>query len=299
MKSQLIKLAIINPSDITEVVSFSVVQDGAAEASRQAVSIEKEGSVVLEAGRTLITSKIYDVTVTGLFSNSALTQLEDWESNNTDVVFVGYTLDDRILIREGNVLFNQGFEGHSSFRFNSTSEASGGYDSSTGKHTSNMTLCKNALAMYQAKDNSGNGLFDGWTSLGTGTLTSSVSNAGVQTYQISGGGTRTLRRDVMFPFYQKQLTFGIFVNSISDTGGDGTITLKIETFDNSDATGETTLDITSTGDHKVSLASDSEDDRYFRVSVINDSVETFTFSKPTLKLGSTFSSSTDFEEFNT
>ena len=72
---------------------------------------KKEGFVVLEAGRTLITSKTYDVTVTGLFSSSALTQLEDWESNSTDVVFVGYTLDDRILIREGNVLFNQGFEG--------------------------------------------------------------------------------------------------------------------------------------------------------------------------------------------
>lgn len=296
MKSQLIKLAIINPSDITEMILFSVVQDGAAEASRQAVSIEKEGSVVLEAGRTLITSKTYDVTVTGLFSSSALTQLEDWESNSTDVVFVGYTLDDRILIREGNVLFNQGFEGHSSFRFNSHSEASGGYDSSTGKHTSNMTLCKNALAMHKFGDANNDGVSDGWTISGTGTLTTTFSN-GIQEFDVNGG-TRNMYKSVYFPFPSKQITFGANVEVYSDAGSDGSVTLKVEGFDSSDtSTGSSNTVVSGLGGEQVTFTIPSGT-VYLTASIINNDVESFRFSKPSLHLGATYSDN-EFEEFNT
>ena len=67
MPTQLSKLAFVNTSDLTETLEFSVVQEGAAEASRQVISIEPNTQVI-ENNREIITSKNYSITVTGGYS---------------------------------------------------------------------------------------------------------------------------------------------------------------------------------------------------------------------------------------
>lgn len=55
MSTQLNKLAIINTSTLSETQTFSVVQEGAAEASRQIISIEPNTQII-ENNREVITS---------------------------------------------------------------------------------------------------------------------------------------------------------------------------------------------------------------------------------------------------
>ncbi len=55
MPTQLSKLALVNTSTLSETKTFSVVQEGAAEASRQVISIEPNVQVI-ENNREIITS---------------------------------------------------------------------------------------------------------------------------------------------------------------------------------------------------------------------------------------------------
>lgn len=294
-RSSLVKLAIINPANPSDKFVFSAVQEGAEGASRQSVSIEEAGSVIIEDGRKIITAKKYGIAVTALRDFWIHSKLSSWQSNRTPVIYSGYDINGRILQKEGFVDFDSGFESHASFRITSTVEAIGDYIN--GKHSSLMSFSKNGLALYRFEDDLDTEVANGWTNSGTGQQELGVTNA-VQDYD-NNGGTGTLSRNVYFPFPDQTLTFGVNVNTYSDNDSNGSVKIKIRSKNSSGTVLSTqTETISALGDSSVSITLSST---AVSVDVIveNTDIETFSFSKPTLKIGAGFSSATDFVEFNT
>ena len=287
MPTQLSKLALVNTSDLTETLLFSVVQEGAAEASRQVISIEPNTQVI-ENNREIITSKNYNITVTGVYSQSAKAQLFDWAQAQTNLVFTGYGLDDSILQMEGTLQINKGFEDNMSFRFSSAREAKGGYDSTTGKHTAEMSYCKNGLALYGWQEGSTPDLAAGWTD----TVETLDFTSGVQTLTDTSVGSGTMYRDIHFPFPAKTLTFSIDVTEDSASSA----LIGIQCYDDGGSpTGvQATTAISGTGTTQVSktLVAACE---YVRVSIEIGSTDTVKFQNPTLQLSTDY----EFVEFNT
>jgi len=287
MPTQLSKLALVNTSDLTETLLFSVVQEGAAEASRQVISIEPNTQVI-ENNREIITSKNYNITVTGVYSQSAKAQLYTWAQAQTNLVFTGYGLDDSILQMEGTLQINKGFEDNMSFRFSSAREAKGGYDSTTGKHTAEMSYVKNGLALYGWQEGSTTDLAAGWTD----TVETLDFTAGVQTLTDASVGSGTMYRDIHFPFPAKTLTFSIDVTEDSASSA----LIGIQCYDDAGLTTgvQATTAISGTGTTQVSktLVAACE---YVRVSIEIGSTDTVKFQNPTLQLSTDY----EFVEFNT
>lgn len=287
MPTQLSKLALVNTSDLTETLQFSVVQEGAAEASRQVISIEPNTQVI-ENNREIITSKNYNITVTGVYSQSAKAQLFTWADAQTNLVFTGYGLDDSILQMEGTLQINKGFEDNMSFRFSSAREAKGGYDSTTGKHSAEMSYCKNGLALYGWQEGSTTDLAAGWTD----TVETLDFTSGVQTLTDATVGSGTMYRDIHFPFPAKTLTFSIDVTEDSASSA----LIGIQCYDDTGSTTgvQATTSISGTGTTQVSktLVSACE---YVRVSIEIGSTDTVKFQNPTLQLSTDY----EFVEFNT
>lgn len=287
MPTQLSKLALVNTSDLTETLQFSVVQEGAAEASRQVISIEPNTQVI-ENNREIITSKNYNITVTGVYSQSAKAQLFTWAENRTNLVFTGYGLDDSILQMEGTLQINKGFEDNMSFRFSSMREAKGGYNSTTGKHSAEMSYCKNGLALYGWQEGSTTDLAAGWTD----TVETVDFTAGVQTLTDATVGSGTMYRDIQFPFPAKNLTFSIDVTDDSASNA----LIGIQCYDDAGSTTgvQSTTAISGTGTTQVSktLVAACE---YVRVSIEIGSTDTVKFQNPTLQLSTDY----EFVEFNT
>ena len=287
MPTQLSKLALVNTSDLTETLQFSVVQEGAAEASRQVISIEPNTQVI-ENNREIITSKNYNITVTGVYSQSAKAQLFDWAQAQTNLVFTGYGLDDSILQMEGTLQINKGFEDNMSFRFSSAREAKGGYNSSDGKHSAEMSYCKNGLALYGWQEGSTTDLAAGWTD----TIDTLDFTDGVQTITDAASSGGIMYRDIHFPFPAKVLTFSINVTEDSATSP----VIGIQCYDDSGSTTgvQATTNISGTGVQNVSktLVAACE---YVRVSVEIGDDDTLKFKEPTLQLSTDY----EFVEFNT
>lgn len=287
MPTQLSKLALVNTSDLTETLQFSVVQEGAAEASRQVISIEPNTQVI-ENNREIITSKNYNITVTGVYSQSAKAQLYTWADAQTNLVFTGYGLDDSILQMEGTLQINKGFEDNMSFRFSSAREAKGGYDSTTGKHSAEMSYVKNGLALYGWQEGSTTDLAAGWTD----TVETLDFTAGVQTLTDASVGSGTMYRDIHFPFPAKTLTFSINVTEDSASSA----LIGIQCYDDAGSTTgvQATTAISGTGTTQVSktLVAACE---YVRVSIEIGSTDTVKFQNPTLQLSTDY----EFVEFNT
>ena len=287
MPTQLSKLALVNTSDLTETLLFSVVQEGAAEASRQVISIEPNTQVI-ENNREIITSKNYNITVTGVYSQSAKAQLYTWAQAQTNLVFTGYGLDDSILQMEGTLQINKGFEDNMSFRFSSLREAKGGYNSTTGKHTAEMSYVKNGLALFGWQEGSTTDLAAGWTD----TVETVDFTSGVQTLTDATVGSGTMYRDIHFPFPAKTLTFSIDVTEDSASSA----LIGIQCYDDAGSTTgvQATTAISGTGTTQVSktLVAACE---YVRVSIEIGSTDTVKFQNPTLQLSTDY----EFVEFNT
>lgn len=292
MRSQLEKVSLINTSDLTETLTFSVVQEGAAEASRQVLSIEpsSDGQVTVENSRNIITSKMYNITLVGFYSASALSQLETWQSNQTDLLFVGYGLGKQILQAEGTLTFQEDYEGNVSYRFNSMREATGGYDAVSGKHTSDISYNPNGLALYKWDEGSTANLAAGWTKSGGSTTWDSVN--GEQDFSTTGASYVTMSRRIYFPFSGKTLYFNLNATAVNSTTG---INMNIEAYNESDVSqGSATTAITSTGDKQVSLSL-PEDTNYVIVDVTVGQDDSISWKNPTLQLDSTY----NFTEFYT
>ena len=287
MPTQLSKLALVNTSDLTETLLFSVVQEGAAEASRQVISIEPNTQVI-ENNREIITSKNYNITVTGVYSQSAKAQLYTWAQAQTNLVFTGYGLDDSILQMEGTLQINKGFEDNMSFRFSSLREAKGGYNSTTGKHSAEMSYVKNGLALFGWQEGSTTDLAAGWTD----TVETLDFTSGIQTLTDATVGSGTMYRDIHFPFPAKTLTFSIDVTEDSASSA----LIGIQCYDDAGSTTgvQATTAISGTGTTQVSktLVAACE---YVRVSIEIGSTDTVKFQNPTLQLSTDY----EFVEFNT
>lgn len=297
-RSQLEKLSILNTADFSNHFTFSVVQEGSDEASRQVLSIEPASAPIIEDGQTIILSKNFDLTVSGLFKASTISSLQTLADNRTSLVFGGFGIGGQILQLEGAMNVNQVFSESASFRFNSPREATGGYNTGTGndgKHTSGLAYSTNGLALYKwgaAAATGVNALAYGWTKSAGTVSFSTVTNA--QTFTHTGDAI--LHRDVYLPFDGRTLYFNINVTALSDNSGDSTIKIKLESFDDngstSDVSGETV--ISSTGNKQVSITPTS-DAKMIRASVIISDDDSISFKEPTLELDSTY----NFVEFNT
>ena len=294
-RSQLEKLSILNTADFSDHFTFSVVQEGSDEASRQVISIEPSSTPIIEDGQSIILTKNYDLTVSGLFKASTISSLQTLADNRTSLVFGGFGIGGQILQLEGAMNVNQVFSESASFRFNSPREATGGYDSTTGKHTSGLSNSTNGLCLYKwgaAAATGANALAYGWTKSAGTVSFSTVTNA--QTFTHSGAAI--LHRDIYLPFDGRTLYFNIAVTAVTDNGSDSTVKIKLESFDDnattSDVSDETV--ISSTGNKQVSITPTS-DAKMIRASVIIAANDSISFKEPTLELDSTY----NFVEFNT
>jgi len=246
MSTQLTKLAIINNSvdgngafnALTETKTFSVVQEGAAEASRQVLSIEPNTQVI-ENNREIITSKVYNITATGLYSTASRSQLNTWATNQTSLVFSGMGLDGSILQAEGTLQVVTQFEDNASFRFTSKREAVGGYSSATGKHTSDMAYSQNGLCLFKwGRGNTNDAAGYVFTNDGDSndidptTLFDTSANAQDQRIDTSGAGGSiiTFERLIHFPFPLTKLTAFVEVTSAASQS---TTTLSIKAYNSS------------------------------------------------------------------
>lgn len=298
-RSQLEKLSIADvPSSagaFDYYNTFSVVQEGSDEASRQVLSIEQGSAPVIEDGQTIVMTKNYDLTVSGLYKASTISGLQSLADNRTDVVFGGFGLGGQILQMDGKVNVGQVLSEVASFRFNSPREASGGYDSSTGKHTSEICYSTNGLAQYKWQQGSTSGLAAGWTKVnGTAAWDSANSE---QDYTYGGAQTAYLYRDLFLPCDGRTVYFNVEItgSSISSSSAE----IKIEAFSDYKSTnvgtaGTDEIEDGITGNLQASMVVPS-DAKMIRVSVIIGGADTISFKNPTVQLDSTY----NFVEFNT
>lgn len=297
-RSQLEKISIAEIPDSGTTFdyynTFSVVQEGSDEASRQVLSIEPASSPIIEDGQTLITSKNYDLTVSGLFKSSTISGLQSLADDRDDVVFGGFGLGGQILQMDGKLNLGQVFTETASFRFNSPREAKGGYDSSTGKHTSELCYSYNGLAMYKWQEGSTSGLAAGWTKT-NGTATWDSSNE-EQDFTTSGVAGASLHRDLFLPCDGRTIYFHVDMTASSITTGSN---IKIEAFSDYGSTNVGTADTETIPDSSTATLTASmvvpDTAKMIRVSVNIGQDDTISFKNPTVQLDSTYS----FVEFNT
>lgn len=298
-RSQLEKISIADvPSGVGAFDyynTFSVVQEGSDEASRQVLSIEPASSPIIEDGQTLITSKNYDLTVSGLFKTSTISGLQGLADARTEVVFGGFGLGGQILQMDGSLNLGQVFTETASFRFNSPREAKGGYDTTTGKHTSEMCYSYNGLAQYKWQEGSTTaGLAAGWEkTAGTATWDSGNGEQDFTTTAVSGA---TMYRDLFLPCDGRTVYFNVDMTAASITTGSN---IKIEAFsdfaDTNVGTADTeTIPNGSTATLQASMVV-PDTAKMIRVSINIGQDDDISFKNPTVQLDSTY----NFVEFNT
>lgn len=318
MSTQLTKLALINNSvdgggafnALTETKTFSVVQEGAAEASRQVLSIEPNVQVI-ENNREIITSKVYNITATGLYSTAARSQLNTWATNQTSLVFSGMGLDGSILQAEGTLQIVSQFEDNASFRFTSPREAVGGYSSATGKHTSDMAYSQNGLCLFKwgrgNTDDAAGYEFGGSSSNINATTLFDTSN---DSQRIHTSGAITFERLIHFPFPLTKLT--AFVNVFEDASASNThLSIKAYNSSNVEINGSaddsgfdtrvgsaTGLDSTGIKLYSRVLPSNTE---YIEIVYTVGGADDFKIKQPTLQIiqGTATTADYNFVEFNT
>ena len=302
-RSQLEKLSILNTANFSNHFTFSVVQEGSDEASRQVLSIEPASAPIIEDGQTIILTKNYDLTVSGLFKEDTISSLQTLADNRTSLVFGGFGLGGQILQLEGAMNVNQIFSETASFRFNSPREAKGGYDittvsplhahTGTGKHTSGLSYSTNGFALYKWGDQDSSGIADGWTVTGTDTTTS-FSNS-IQVID-SGSSTLTMTRDVYLPFDGRAIYFNIKTNT-----GDaptGTVNIQLISYTDDGSTPDVTVSavpVTAADTAYQATVSPSSSAKMVRAIISLASGADLEFKEPTLELNSTY----NFVEFNT
>jgi hypothetical protein len=273
--------------------TFSVVQEGSDEASRQVLSIEPASSPIIEDGQTLIASKNYDLTVSGLFKASTISGLQSLADARTEVVFGGFGLGGQILQMDGSLNLGQVFTETASFRFNSPREAKGSYDTTTGKHTAELCYSTNGLAMYKWQEGS-SGLAAGWQKP-SGTASWDSGN-GEQDFSTTAVAGATMYRDLFLPCDGRTIYFNVDMTAASITTG---ANIKIEAFSDYADTNVGTADTTtipngSTDTLQASMVVPATA-KMIRVSVNIGQDDSVSFKNPTVQLDSTY----NFIEFNT
>lgn len=279
MPSQLTKLALVE-SDNT-LHTFSVVQDGVAEATRQTFSIEAD-DVTIENDQRLIASKLYNVTVAGLLTNQTVGDIYTLSSNDTVVDFAGFGLK-HILQGTGHVNANDGFEGNLSIYFTSPRRAVGGYLSS-GLHSAGIVYCENGLALYKWQE----GTTDepaGYTVTGT-TAWDAVNE------ELDISASTTVERTLSFPF-STPLTFSVVASSTS-----GNPQMSVVELDDAGSTITTNSVTLSDGTNVLTFTPDA-DTVDLNLQFVTDADDSVTIKNPAMNLGTRSASEVVFVEFNT
>ena len=279
MPSQLTKLALVE-SDNT-LHTFSVVQDGVAEATRQTFSIEAD-DVTIENDQRLIASKLYNVTVAGLLTNQTVGDIYTLSSNDTVVDFTGFGLK-HILQGTGHVNANDGFEGNLSIYFTSPRRAVGGYLSS-GLHSAGIVYCENGLALYKWQE----GTTDkpaGYTVTGT-TAWDAVNE------ELDISASTTVERTLSFPF-STPLTFSVVASSTS-----GNPQMSVVELDDAGSTITTNSVTLSDGTNVLTFTPDA-DTVDLNLQFVTDADDSVTIKNPAMNLGTRSASEVVFVEFNT
>ena len=241
MSTQLTKLALINTATdgsgnlnaLSETQTFSVIQDGAAEASRQVLTIEPN-TVLIENERELINCKVYNILISGFYSSAAQqTQLRTWAKNQTSLFFSGFGLDGSILQGEGTLSMARGFENRLSFRISSPREATGGYVSATGKHTADLIYSQNGLCLFKwARGNTDDAAGYEFGGSSSNIHSDTLFNTGSEAQRIRSTGAMTFERLIHFPFPLTKLTAFVDVTSAASAS---TTTLSIKAYDSSNS----------------------------------------------------------------
>jgi len=305
MSTQLTKLALINTSTLSETQTFSVVQDGALDASRQVITIEPN-TVLIENERELIHSKVYNVLISGLYSSTAQqTQLRTWVESETNLVFAGFGLDGSILQAEGIITMARGFENRLSFRISSPREAKGGYDTVTGEHTSSMSYTKNGFSLYKWLGVGSPSRAANWTTGGTTISSDSLFDSSNDKQRLKNttatSNTATFTHKVYFPFPGEQLTAFVEVTDATDvdpTGNTMTLTAK----DNGGNTegSPASVSVDSTGVKLATLTLPADTHHVEVAFNIKGGVD-IKIKQPSLQItsGTAVEADRDFQEFNT
>lgn len=282
--------------------TFSVVQEGSDEASRQVLSIEPATTPIIEDGQSIIMTKNYDLTVSGLFKKETISGLQTLADNRTDVVFGGFGLGGQILQMDGKLNLGQVLGETASFRFNSPREAKGGYDvnvtspayNGSGKHSAELCYSTNGLAMYKWQEGSTSGLAAGWTKT-NGSATWDSSNE-EQDFTYSGAQTAKLHRDLFLPCDGRTIYFHVDMTAASITTG---ANIKIEAFSNYGGVNVGTADTETIPNGSTATLTASmvvpDTAKMIRVSINIGQDDTISFKNPTVQLDSTY----NFVEFNT
>ena len=303
MPAQLSKLALVNTSALTETKTFSVIQEGAAEASRQVISIEAN-TAIIENNREIITSKIFNITLTGLYDSSTATQLKTWVDNRTNLVFTGFSVDGRILQAEGELSKVEGFEDNLSFRFTSPREAVGGYNSTTGEHTASMSYSKNGFSLYKWLGVGSPSRAANWTAGGTTLTSTSTFNSGNEKQRLKNdaatSSTATFTHRVYFPFPGKQLTAFVEVTDVTDFDPIPTMTITAKDNANNIEGSAVSVNLNSTG-VKLATLTLPADTHHVEVAFNIHGTNDIKIKKPSLQIttGTPTSDDRNFEEFNT
>lgn len=305
-RSQLEKISIAEIPDSGTTFdyynTFSVVQEGSDEASRQVLSIEPATTPIIEDGQSIIMTKNYDLTVSGLFKKETISGLQTLADNRTDVVFGGFGLGGQILQMDGKLNLGQVLSETASFRFNSPREAKGGYDvnvtspayNGSGKHSAELCYSTNGLAMYKWQEGSTSGLAAGWKKT-NGSATWDSSNE-EQDFTYSGAQTAKLHRDLFLPCDGRTIYFHVDMTAASITTG---ANIKIEAFSDYGSTNVGTADTETIPNGSTATLTASmvvpDTAKMIRVSVNIGQDDTISFKNPTVQLDSTY----NFVEFNT
>ena len=282
--------------------TFSVVQEGSDEASRQVLSIEPATTPIIEDGQSIIMTKNYDLTVSGLFKKETISGLQTLADNRTDVVFGGFGLGGQILQMDGKLNLGQVLSETASFRFNSPREAKGGYDvnvtspayNGSGKHSAELCYSTNGLAMYKWQEGLTSGLAAGWTKT-NGSASWDSSNE-EQDFTYSGAQTAKLHRDLFLPCDGRTIYFHVDMTAASITTG---ANIKIEAFSNYGGVNVGTADTETIPNGSTATLTASmvvpDTAKMIRVSINIGQDDTISFKNPTVQLDSTYR----FVEFNT
>ena len=197
---------------------------------------------------------------------------------------------------------NRGFENRLSFRFTSLREAKGGYVSSTGKHSAEMSYCTNGLALYKWQEVGSTDLAAGWTDADT---IIDEFTGGVQSIDNTNVGDASLERTIYFPFPDVQLSF--FANFTSVTTHTD-LNVEIEAY-NAGGTllGDEESDVPGSGGVRMATIDLPASTNYIKVKVNAAGGDEASFKEPTLQVTHFASNETlankqaeyNFVEFNT
>ena len=216
-----------------------------------------------------------------------------------------------MLQAEGTLQMVKQFEDNASFRFNSPREAVGGYNSATGKHTSDLMYSQNGLCLFKW----GRGNTDDAAGYEFGGSSSNINattlfDTSAEDQRIHTSGAITFERLIHFPFPLTKLT--AFVN-VTSAASASTTTLSIKAYNSSnsalagaaDDSGfdtrvgtATALNGTGTKFYSRVLPATTE---YIEVVYTIAGAEDFKIKRPTLQIiqGTAAAGDYNFVEFNT